>query len=734
MADWTLDQIATDLWLDGALLNTAGALASWPDQSGNGHSIAQGVTSAQPTVVLNALNGLPVVRFDGTSDFFSGGDVIDLGTGGVTIATVVTMAASGDQTIVAKSKYGAAAGRWGLFRASGALSSFYVPDIGGGSTAAASYTSSAAAVVVAVINRGASPSNQLWINGALVAAVTPTVESVVLNTSFRLLIGAYNNSTDTGQLMYLNGDVAELAIILSGVDTETRQKIEGRLAWKWGLQGSLAASHPYLAAAPSTTEYFVVRAAIDQYWGDAQGVMASLEHLWGIKTGADLAQYWSDAPVVRGALYQSWGNAGILRGSLVQRWGDTVPLRALLAQPWHLYDSVRTTIEQPWAILGAQAQALLAQSWDIRDIELLRASLVQPWAIAADSAVLRYAVEVLADGLPVRVSLVNIEADRDEDVLTCEIHPETEDEYLRCYDGAPLQVTVTSGAEILVCQLVVTSPRIDEQHGETSYVVEAMSPAVLLGEPYAATVNGELSGLASAIAQDLAGDIPLAWETVDWAIPEATWIASDETPLSLIKQLAAAVGAVVQSLPDGSLLVLPEYPLSVPAWKTASADISLTEILDCFTAGSTPDHRLGYNTYTIGDQLTTSASLTLDETALTSRLKEVRGYQTPWDGAFVLTHTGGDWVTIEPMGIEERYETETVEIVGGSGRVQYPIYSRDAIAWGQVNLGSVSFAEDGTLSASVAGQSLLTITYTTRCKLWLVRDANNEQLQLVVPE
>jgi hypothetical protein len=36
------------------------------------------------------------------------------------------------------------------------------------------------------------------------------------------------------------------------VDTDTREKIEGYLAWKWGLEGNLPIGHPYKSAAPTT--------------------------------------------------------------------------------------------------------------------------------------------------------------------------------------------------------------------------------------------------------------------------------------------------------------------------------------------------------------------------------------------------------------------------------------------------------------------------------------------------
>lgn len=515
---------------------------------------------------------------------------------------------------------------------------------------------------------------------------------------------------------------------------------------------------PYFEDAPVR-----VLAILDQSWGDNPIVSAELHQPWGIKTGADLVQPSGDAPVIRAELYQPSGDAPVVRAELLQRWLSSFTQRAQLRQEWHIFGVVVGELKQWWAITSDLVRAELLQSWDLRERDLLRAELVQRWAIEADSldvagstggqlpdrwdldadghagavtdslGVLRYRLSVQSDGADIGVTHLNIEAGLDGDVISCEIQVGTEDDYLRCPLGATLTVSLATvdGEDAFV--FVVIAPRITEAHGDTQYIIEAMSPGVLLGEPYAAPVEGELSGLASAIAVSLAGDVPLAWNTVDWEIPPATWIAAGETLLALLKTLAAAVGAVVQSLPDGSLTIEPEYPLSVDRWATATPGLTLVENLDCFTTGSTPELKSGYNKFLIGDQLSSADTLRLEEEAVSKRVKLARGYQTPWAGDFDLTHTGGDWVTIEPLGVEERQITETVEIVAGAGRVQYPIYSRDAVAWEQVNLGSVAVSEDGSLTTSVDKESLLTLTYTTRCKLWRVTDAQNEQLQLVAP-
>lgn len=47
-----------------------------------------------------------------------------------------------------------------------------------------------------------------------------------------------------------NGPMAEVIVGRSDLSTGDRQKLEGYLAWKWGLQDSLATGHPYKLNVP----------------------------------------------------------------------------------------------------------------------------------------------------------------------------------------------------------------------------------------------------------------------------------------------------------------------------------------------------------------------------------------------------------------------------------------------------------------------------------------------------
>ena len=62
-----------DLWLeaDKGVTPSGGPISTWADQSGHGNNATQTTTGNKPALVPNVLNGLPVVRFNGTSSYLN---------------------------------------------------------------------------------------------------------------------------------------------------------------------------------------------------------------------------------------------------------------------------------------------------------------------------------------------------------------------------------------------------------------------------------------------------------------------------------------------------------------------------------------------------------------------------------------------------------------------------------------------------------------------------------------
>ena len=84
------------------------------------------------------------------------------------------------------------------------------------------------------------------VNGNLTVSSAGTGQSGNFNiTSYGLGV-----NTNTGDYFALNGYYGEVMYFNVQLSDTNRQKIEGYLAWKWGLQASLPVGHPYALAAP----------------------------------------------------------------------------------------------------------------------------------------------------------------------------------------------------------------------------------------------------------------------------------------------------------------------------------------------------------------------------------------------------------------------------------------------------------------------------------------------------
>ena len=62
------DIAGLEAWFDAALGVTGDPVSAWLDQTVNGHNLSQGGGADQPDFVPTAVNGLPAVQGDGTSD------------------------------------------------------------------------------------------------------------------------------------------------------------------------------------------------------------------------------------------------------------------------------------------------------------------------------------------------------------------------------------------------------------------------------------------------------------------------------------------------------------------------------------------------------------------------------------------------------------------------------------------------------------------------------------------
>lgn len=241
---WTPAQLTTSLWLDAndsSTITISTGVSQWNDKSGNGRNATQATGANQPLVISAALNGLNVLRFDGSNDLLNYDGSFFVNTSYM-VFSVVT-------------------------RRSNRTFNFYM----GGTTTSnnnnlilgwtspstlhefAQYGTSFAATVESYT----SPIPDLWVgwldtsvgrrqrrNGTQVATSGTTTQ---LSGNGGSSIGRFFDVSNS----YYDGDVAEIIATTSVLTLSNIQLVEGYLAWKWGLVASLPADHPYKNAAPT---------------------------------------------------------------------------------------------------------------------------------------------------------------------------------------------------------------------------------------------------------------------------------------------------------------------------------------------------------------------------------------------------------------------------------------------------------------------------------------------------
>jgi hypothetical protein len=97
-------------------------------------------------------------------------------------------------------------------------------------------------------NQRDSTTHNIWNNGNFTARSSNTVTATATNST-RVGIGGYADGG--GEQQAANIDIAEIVFYQSALSLSNREKIEGYLAWKWGLQANLPNDHPYKNSPPT---------------------------------------------------------------------------------------------------------------------------------------------------------------------------------------------------------------------------------------------------------------------------------------------------------------------------------------------------------------------------------------------------------------------------------------------------------------------------------------------------
>ncbi|MBS0453959.1 MAG: hypothetical protein JSS14_21875 [Proteobacteria bacterium] len=95
----------------------------------------------------------------------------------------------------------------------------------------------------------AGDTGAIWVDGTQVASGTMSADPSTSAEVLTLAVGNYTGASIDDSWVQ---DWAEAVAVEGNISDTDRQKIEGYLAWQWGLQGNLPSGHPYKSAAPTT--------------------------------------------------------------------------------------------------------------------------------------------------------------------------------------------------------------------------------------------------------------------------------------------------------------------------------------------------------------------------------------------------------------------------------------------------------------------------------------------------
>ena len=227
--------------------NGSDHITLWSDKSGkNNHLAGTSKAGSDPITGIVKLNSLDVIDFDG-GDFFKLNTLSTPTSGNLQafIVCKVTEVSNNADSIIsmdaANNDWQIGAGNASQYRG---ILTFSDQTPHGSTTSGSNSGITGFHIFCADLDFDNDGKYQLLVDGETLAGTSVRDYSAKLASTVEFYIFANRQENQ-----FPKGSVAEV-ILLDNTDNLTRQKVEGYLAHKWGIQNLLAGSHPYKTKAP----------------------------------------------------------------------------------------------------------------------------------------------------------------------------------------------------------------------------------------------------------------------------------------------------------------------------------------------------------------------------------------------------------------------------------------------------------------------------------------------------
>ncbi len=326
---------------------------------------------------------------------------------------------------------------------------------------------------------------------------------------------------------------------------------------------------------------------------------------------------------------------------------------------------------------------------------------------------------------------ISITADENSPYWQCEMTLKDARDYVRFPRDAPFVIRLFGVDFSFIVDSRTLSRSIDDSGNylETC-TIGGLSPLVAKARPRATRITETWTApeLASSIVEGLIGSV--TWNLVDWSVPSYRLAAERADPLEVAKQVVTAVGGLIESLPDGTVVCRHLWPTSIAALDSAVPDHSLDERV-IYSASESPTQ----------DELVDRVRIHDGEASFQDRLEYVPNkigenddprngvlyaFVSPWREGLRIVTTRPSKISVGPISEGTRtigddnpeYPSETVTFAERTGSTQYPVMSLTSLDGLDENLGSATVHPYSTTidagDGSYGGYSLAKVQYVAR--------------------
>ncbi|MCP4699178.1 MAG: hypothetical protein GY862_20345 [Gammaproteobacteria bacterium] len=260
--------------------------------------------------------------------------------------------------------------------------------------------------------------------------------------------------------------------------------------------------------------------------------------------------------------------------------------------------------------------------------------------------------------------------------------------------------------------------------------VRAASPTALLEDRLISKTWPSVT--AREACEELAGSAT-EWNIISRRIPAGRLTCENATHIAMIRRIARAAGAVVQTGADGTLRVQYRFPASVPGWAAANPDQIHTGRADNLSCPESYRSRDRWNAAVISDESAETGERTynLEYEKTDSRNGILRVYAEPWAGPdeFGVRHTGHASVLTGAGVIVPRAETQEVEFKAGPASLRCPVYILNSVRRQHKDLAPVLWKQGKKEIAATGGggYSVAQVSHAARAIEFAVNHAVQQQ-------